>query len=93
MGLRTLYISGLSLMAFILLILGILGFFENEPGIAWAIGGVMIMVNLAYNISIGPACYSIVGIVPSGRVRGKTIVLARNTYNLVGLVANTITPM
>ena len=92
MGLRTLYIFGLMLMAAILLIIGILGFFQHSLAVAWAIGAIMVVVNLAYNISIGPACYSIVAIVPAGRVRGKTIVLARNTYNIVGLIANTITP-
>lgn len=92
-GLRTLYISGLILMASILLVLGVLGFFaDNNKSVAWGIGAMMVVVNFGYNVSVGPGNYAIVGIVPAGRVRAKTIVLARNVYNISGLVWNTITP-
>lgn len=92
MGLRTLYIFGLVFMATCLLIIGVLGFFEDRAGAAWGIGAMMVVLNFAYNVSIGPCNYAIVGIVPAGRVRAKTIVLARNVYNISGLVWNTITP-
>lgn len=92
MGLRTTYMFGLVFMATCLLLIGVLGFFETHAGVPWGIGAMMVVLNFAYNTSIGPCNYAIVGIVPAGRVRAKTIVLARNVYNVTGLLWNSITP-
>jgi len=78
-------------MAAIMMVTGILGFFDST-GSSWAIGGLLILMNLAYNISVGPVCYSLVAELSSTRLRAKTIVLARNTYNLTGLITNTLVP-
>lgn len=91
-GLRSLYVYGLAGMAACLLAIGVLGFFQDSTAVSWAIGALMISVNLGYNLSIGPACYSVVGMVPSGKLRGKSVVLSRMTYNLVGVIFNIITP-
>lgn len=36
--------------------------------------------------------YSLVAEIPSTRLRNKTVVLARNLYNITGVVANVLTP-
>lgn len=90
-GRRTIYIWGLVLMAGIMLSTGILGFFHGTS-VSWTIGGLLIFMNLAYNISVGPVCYSIVAEMSSTRLRAKSIVLARNSYNLTGLITNTLVP-
>jgi len=41
---------------------------------------------------MGPTCYPIVAETPSGRLRYKTIAIGRFTYNIIGLIQNTITP-
>ncbi|PWN38609.1 sugar transporter [Meira miltonrushii] len=88
-GRRTIYIGGIALMSFISLIIGILGFIPNT---SLAVGVLLICLNFAYNIGIGPVCYCIVAEVSSSRLRPIAVVLSRISYNLMGLVCNTITP-
>jgi hypothetical protein len=45
-----------------------------------------------YNVTVGPICYAIVAEIPSTRLRQKTVVLARNFYNLASIVGNVLTP-
>jgi len=40
-----------------------------------------------YDLTVGPVCYCLVAEVSSIRLRQKTIVLARNFYNIVGTLA------
>lgn len=58
----------------------------------WAIAGLLLAFTLTYDATIGPICYALVSEIPSTRLRSKTIVLARNCYNISGIVANIITP-
>lgn len=90
-GRKTLYTAGGAILCVILAVIGGLGF-GNGSNVSWAIGSLLIVFALAYNCTIGPVCYAIVAEIPSGRLRAKSIVLARLTYNLTGLVTNTITP-
>ena len=39
-----------------------------------------------YDLTVGPVCYCLVAEVSSIRLRQKTIVLARNFYNIVGML-------
>ncbi|KAG9563139.1 hypothetical protein KCU71_g7449, partial [Aureobasidium melanogenum] len=43
-------------------------------------------------MTVGPVCYSLVAEISSPRLRNKTVVLARNLYNVTGVVANVLTP-
>ncbi|GFZ49522.1 hypothetical protein JCM24511_07642 [Saitozyma sp. JCM 24511] len=90
-GRRTIYLYGLAGMGATMLITGILGF-VNANGAKWAIGTMLILLNLFYNMSVGPACYVIISETHSTRLRAKSIVLARNAYNITGIITNTITP-
>ncbi len=45
-----------------------------------------------YNCTIGPVAYTIIAELPSSRLLAKSIVLARLTYVLTGLITNTLTP-
>lgn len=58
----------------------------------WIIATLMLAFTLTYDATTGPICYALVGEIPSTRLRGKTIVLARNCYNISGIIANVITP-
>jgi MFS transporter, SP family, general alpha glucoside:H+ symporter len=91
-GRKTLYTSGGFISCAILAIIGTLGSVTQTTAVAWATGSLFIAFAFLYNCTIGPTCYAIVSEIPSGRLRAKTIVLARLTYNLTGLVTNTITP-
>jgi SP family general alpha glucoside:H+ symporter-like MFS transporter len=91
MGRRTLYLAGASLCCLHLILIGTLGFFDSTS-ISWAIGSLLITFALFYNCTIGPGAYTIIAEIPSSRLLAKSIVLARLTYVLTGLVTNTLTP-
>lgn len=69
-GRRTIYLYGLAGMGATMLITGILGF-VNANGAKWAIGTMLILLNLFYNMSVGPACYVIISETHSTRLRAK----------------------
>ncbi|KAJ4991625.1 sugar porter family MFS transporter [Stagonosporopsis vannaccii] len=65
-----------------------------DAGVAipWAIAALLLVFTAVYDATIGPLCYTLVSEIPSTRLRAKTIVLARNCYNISGIVTNVITP-
>jgi SP family general alpha glucoside:H+ symporter-like MFS transporter len=60
--------------------------------IPWAIAALLLVFTAVYDATIGPVCYVLVSEVPSTRLRSKTIALARNCYNISGIITNLITP-
>jgi SP family general alpha glucoside:H+ symporter-like MFS transporter len=83
-GRRTIYVWGLFALTIILLIIGFLGVPHQKPGLSWAAGSLLLIYTFVYDFTVGPVCYSLVAELPSSRLRQKTIVLARNLYNIVG---------
>ncbi|OQV08879.1 hypothetical protein CLAIMM_13093 isoform 2 [Cladophialophora immunda] len=94
MGRRTIYLIGLACMTTLLVIIGILGAVSNPPttGIAWSVGSLLLVYTFFYDVSVGPVCYSLVSEIPSVRLRSKSIVLARASYNCLNIVTGVITP-
>lgn len=90
-GRRTLYFWGQILMSLVLLIIGFLGI-AHSSGARWGIAGMMLIYTFVYDATVGPVCYSLIAELPSTRLRTKTVVLARNLYNITGIVANILTP-
>jgi SP family general alpha glucoside:H+ symporter-like MFS transporter len=86
------YIGGQAFMGVTLGAIGILGFYPSSAGAAYAIGALLVVLNFAFNVSVGPGCYTIVGELPATRVRAQTIVIARITYILSSLVVNQLVP-
>lgn len=92
-GRRTLYVCGDAAMVVILVIIGGLGIIDkNNIGAQWGIGAMLLIFACTYNVTVGPICYAIVAEIPSTRLRQKTVVLARNFYNLASIVGNVLTP-
>jgi SP family general alpha glucoside:H+ symporter-like MFS transporter len=92
-GRRTLYFWGEVFMTTILLVIGFTSLAGKEnTGAQWAIGSMLLVYTFMYDSTIGPVCYSLVPELPSTRLKTKSVVTARNVYNIVGLIANTITP-
>lgn len=92
-GRRTMYLSGQGTMTVVLFIIGLLGLISpNNSGAQWAIGGLLLVYTFVYDATVGPVCYSLVSELPSTRLRQKTVVLARNAYNIIGIVTNILTP-
>lgn len=92
-GRRTLYLSGLCVLCGLLLIIGFCGIApRGNTGTQWAIGAMLLIFTFVYDCTVGPVCYSLVAEIPSTRLRQKTVVLARNVYNIAGIIGNIITP-
>ncbi|KPM40749.1 General alpha-glucoside permease [Neonectria ditissima] len=92
-GRRTLYLYGQLAMCFFLLAIGCTAFAGRENVAAqWAIGSLLLVYTFTYDCTVGPVCYSLVAELTSTRLRTKSVVLARNTYNIVGIITNIITP-
>jgi SP family general alpha glucoside:H+ symporter-like MFS transporter len=92
-GRRTLYVCGDFAMIILLVIIGGLGTIsKGNVGAQWGIGAMLLIFACTYNVTVGPICYAIVAEIPSTRLRQKTVVLARNFYNLASIVGNVLTP-
>jgi len=92
-GRKTLFLTGLVMGTVFLVTIGGLGFIsDGNTGASWAIGGLLLAYAVTYQATTGPVTYVIVAEVSSTRLRAKTIVLARITYNIWGIINNIIMP-
>jgi len=92
-GRRTLYVSGQVIQCALLLIIGFCGIAPKDNQAAqWAIGSMLLIFTFVYDSTVGPVCYSLVAELSSTRLRQKTVVLARNFYNVGSIVTNILTP-
>ncbi|KAJ9608770.1 hypothetical protein H2200_006541 [Cladophialophora chaetospira] len=91
-GRRTLYLYGQVGMFFILMIIGGLGVPSLSTSVGWASGALILILTFLYDFTVGPVCYSLVAELPSTRLRIKTVVLARNVYNIMGIIVGTLQP-
>ena len=90
---RTFYLCGIAAIAVAQLVIGIVGVVPVSAattGIAIAV--MMIIINLAFKVSLGPACYTIIGETPSSRVRAQSIVIARTVYIIGNIINGQIVP-
>lgn len=91
-GRRTIYLWGQIIMFIVLMVIGALGIPTQSIGISWGSGALILILTFVYDISVGPVCYSLVAEIPSTRLRIKTVVLARNVYNVFGIIIGIIQP-
>lgn len=90
-GRRTLYVGGLCAMVTTLLAVGFSSLAKTR-GSPFAIGSLLLLFTLCYDITVGTVAYSIVTEMPSSRLRTKTIAIGRALYNVQGIVNGVITP-
>ncbi|SCU97081.1 LADA_0H04324g1_1 [Lachancea dasiensis] len=90
-GRFTIFTSGLAAQAVLLLLIGALGFHSSQ-GAKWAIGSLLLIFTFVYDIGVGPVTYCVVPEIPSNKLRTKTVILARNFYNLMGIINYIWTP-
>ena len=83
-GRRPLYVWGHAALFCLLLVIGGLGVISrSNTGAAWALGSVLLVYTVIYDLTVGPVCYALVAEISSTRLKIKTVVLARNLYNVV----------
>lgn len=91
-GRRNIYLYGSCALLGLLLIIGLTAIApESNIASRWAIGSMLLLFTFIYDLTVGPVCYALVAEVSSTRLRAKTIVLARNLYNVGGIVVNILT--
>ncbi|KAB5566087.1 general alpha-glucoside permease [Coniochaeta sp. 2T2.1] len=92
-GRRSLYMYGQALMVVLLLAIGFTSLAGKQNiAASWGIGSLLFIYTFIYDSTVGPVCYSLVSELTSTRLKTKSIVLARNLYNMVGVITNIITP-
>lgn len=92
-GRRTLYVAGLSTLNVLLLSIGFVSLAGSKNiAASWATGSLLLVYTFFYDLTVGPVCYSLVSELSSTRLRAKTIVLARNLYNVLSVVNGVIVP-
>lgn len=91
-GRRTLYLYGEIILAGIMILTAVLGTVHPTDSTRWAIGALLIIFTFTYDITVGPVCYSLVAEIGSTRLRSKTVVLARNLYNVGGIIVGILNP-
>ncbi|CAG8090836.1 unnamed protein product [Penicillium salamii] len=91
-GRRTLYVGGLMLLSVVLLVIGFVSIAPSTSAISWATGSMLLVYTFVYDSTVGPVCFSLVSEIPSSRLRIKSVVLARNVYNVLNLVTGIIIP-
>lgn len=90
-GRWTILTCGLAFQMIILFIIGGLGFASGSSA-SYGSGGLLLALSFFYNTGIGAVVYCIVAEIPCSELRTQTIVLARNSYNLVAVVNAILTP-
>ncbi|KAK7977917.1 maltose permease [Apiospora saccharicola] len=92
-GRRTIYLHGLLALVVLQLLIGILDCIPGRPaGVAWAESSLMLVWNFAYDLSVGPVCFTILGECSATRVRSKTIAVATAAQALVGIAMTVAIP-
>ncbi|SCU99272.1 LANO_0F01332g1_1 [Lachancea nothofagi CBS 11611] len=90
-GRFTIFSTGLAVQLILLVLIGGLGF-SHSKGSSWAIGSLLLAFVFAYDVGVGPVTYCVVPEIPSNKLRTKTVILARNCYNLMGIINYIWTP-
>lgn len=92
-GRRTLIISGMASMATILLIIGVLSYpAVHNTGATWAQAVLTLIWLGVYSLTLGPQSFALVAEISATRVRSQTISIARNLYNIMSIISNTVEP-
>lgn len=52
---------------------------------SWTAGTMILLLSATADFSVGPVVYTVVSEIPSTRLRAKSIVLARNAYNIINV--------
>jgi len=86
-------ISGMAGMVLTLLLIGVLSYpamYNHDATRAQA--ALTLLWQGIYSLTVGPQSFAVAAEISATRVRSQTISLARNSYNVVQIIANTVEP-
>ncbi|PVH71672.1 general substrate transporter [Cadophora sp. DSE1049] len=90
-GRRSLYLYGCMALFVLLISIGSTAFTSstNKPA-QWGMAIQYLLYTFVYGCTIGPVCFSLVTEMSSMRLKTKTIVLARISYNIGSIIVNNL---
>lgn len=91
-GRRSIYLSGIASMTTVLAVIGVVSVISNSVAAIWIQAVLCLVWQLFYSLTLGPITYSIIAETSAMHLRAKTVVLARNAYNVVTVVSLVIEP-
>ncbi|KAH8665537.1 general substrate transporter [Ilyonectria robusta] len=94
-GRRTMYLWGNILTIALFIAIGGMGVHlrsSSSSATAWGIGSLLAVDGFVANLLVLPVTFVLVSEIPSSILRSKSVVVARNTYSVVNIVAGTVTP-
>ncbi|KAK3064763.1 hypothetical protein LTS18_004211 [Coniosporium uncinatum] len=92
-GRRTIFASGLALLAVLQLVIGILDCVPSRPAaVIWTQSSLMVVWNFFYDLSIGPVCFVIICECSATKVRANTIAIATAVQAVLGIVMTVAIP-
>lgn len=89
-GRRIVYIVGMAAMAFELILIGILNPWTHIKSVAWTQAILTLVWTVTFQLSAGQLGWALPAEIGSTRLRQKTVCLARNVSNILGVVCGTL---
>lgn len=91
-GRRRIYIWGIVWMGAMMFLIGFIALAPQTPAVGYASSALFLSWFCCYEMTVGPIAYIVVGEVSATRLRAKTVGLARNAYNVSGLINYFVAP-
>jgi SP family general alpha glucoside:H+ symporter-like MFS transporter len=91
-GRRTLYISGIGFLTFVLFLIGIVSVSSISNGALWAQAALCLLWQVGYSLTLGPIAYTVISETSAMRLRAKTVCLSRNVYNITAIICAILEP-
>lgn len=91
-GRRTIYLCGISALTVILAVVGVASVVSRSQASIWAQAALCLVWQLVYSLTLGPITYSIISETSAMHLRAKTVVLARNSYNIITVISLVLEP-
>ena len=79
-------------LATLLILIGIVSAADNSGAARWAQAALALCWLFTYSLTVGPITYSIISETSAVRLRAQTVVLARNTYQVVNIISGILVP-
>lgn len=91
-GRRKIFLYGALFMSMMMFIIGCLSFAHQGTTIGYVSAAMFLIWFCAYELTIGPVAFIIVGETSSTRLRSKSIALGRNAYNVFNIISFWVAP-
>jgi len=94
-GRRSIYMTGVAIMALVLFLIGILDCvpnYDSRPGLAWAQAGLLDFLTAVFQGSVGPINFVIFAEVGATRLRSQTVALATSTGSIFQIIMTVAFP-